>query len=133
MSATVSHRHDPFTVGAPYHGIYAHGVETPASARVLHVSGQVGQSPRGGLAPDFRSQCLQALANVEAVLGAAGMTFADIVKMVFYLVRREDIPALIEVRKQVLEGVRPAVTTVLVAGLVAPEWLVEIDVVACAA
>lgn len=90
------------------------------------------QTPEGQLSPDFREQCKQALLNVSAVLGAANMTFMDIVKMSFYLVRREDMGTLIEVRKELLDGVRPAITTVFVAGLVAPEWLVEVDVVACA-
>lgn len=128
----VSIRHDPFPVGAPYRGIYSHGVETQAGARVLHVSGQVGQAPDGALAPDFRAQCRQALMNVSAVLDAANMRFRDIVKMSFYLVRREDMNTLVEVRKELLEGVRPAITTIFVAGLVSPDWLVEVEVVACA-
>ena len=128
----VSVRHDPFPVGAPYHGIYAHGVETRAGARMLHVSGQVGQPPEGPLPPDFRGQCKQALLNVFSVLSAANMTPMDIVKMCFYLVRREDMGTLVEVRKEFLDGVQPAITTLFVAGLVSPDWLVEVDVVACA-
>jgi 2-iminobutanoate/2-iminopropanoate deaminase len=128
----VSIRHDPFPVDPPYHGIYAHGVETRAGARTLHVSGQVGQTPEGHLSPDFRDQCRQALLNVSAVLNAADMTLTDIVKMSFFLVRREDMAALVEVRKELLDGVRPAITTVFVAGLVSPDWLVEVEVVACA-
>jgi 2-iminobutanoate/2-iminopropanoate deaminase len=129
---SISNRHDPFPVNEPYHGIYAHGVDTRAGARVLHVSGQVGQIPGGSLPPDFRGQCRQALLNVESVLTAAQMSLRDIVKMSFYLVRREDMDALVEVRKELLEGVRPAVTTLFIAGLVSPEWLVEIEAVACA-
>lgn len=128
----VSVRHDPFPVAAPYHGIYAHGVETRAGARILHVSGQVGETPEGHLPSDFRGQCEQSLLNVASVLGAANMTLTDIVKMSFYLVRREDMGTLVEVRKEVLDGVRPAITTLFVAGLVSPNWLVEVDVVACA-
>jgi len=77
---SVSLRHDPFPVGAQYRGIYAHGVETRPGVRMLHVSGQVGQSPEGVLPSDFRGQCRQALLNVSAVLAAANMTLADIVK-----------------------------------------------------
>jgi 2-iminobutanoate/2-iminopropanoate deaminase len=128
----ISVRHDPFPVGTPYRGIYAHGVETRAGARVLYVSGQVGETPEGFLPSDFRGQCKQALLNVASVLGAANMTLTDIVKMSFYLVRREDMDTLIEVRKEVLDGVRPAITTLFVSGLVSPNWLVEIEVVACA-
>lgn len=127
----VSVRHDPFPVAAPYHGIYAHGVETIGAARILHVSGQVGER-EGYLPSDFRGQCEQALLNVASVLDAANMTLTDIVKMSFYLVRREDMDTLVEVRKEVLDGVRPAITTLFVSGLVSPNWLVEVDVVACA-
>jgi 2-iminobutanoate/2-iminopropanoate deaminase len=129
---TISIRHDPFPVGAPYRGIYAHGVETRTGARLLHVSGQVGASPEGILPSDFHGQCKQALLNVASVLKQARMELADIVKMSFYLVRREDMDTLVAVRKEMLDGVRPAITTIFVAGLVSPEWLVEVDVVACA-
>jgi len=128
----VSIRHDPFPVRAPYHGIYAHGVETRAGARVLHVSGQVGLTPEGELPPDFRGQCRQALLSVSSDVGAQLKLIKHIVKMCFYLVRREDLGALVEVRKEMLDGVRPAITTLFVAGLVSPDWLVEVDVVACA-
>lgn len=126
-----SPRHDPFPVAQPYHGIYAHGVEAPGGARTLFVSGQVGVAPSGDLAPDFDGQCRQALANVRAVLEHAGMSLRDVVKMGFFLVRREDMAGLVAVRKDLLDGVRPAVTTVIVAGLVSPDWLIEIEAVAC--
>jgi enamine deaminase RidA (YjgF/YER057c/UK114 family) len=128
----ISKRHDPFPVAAPYRGIYSHGVETPPGARILHVSGQVGVDQDGQLATDFTGQCAQALTNVEAVLRSAGMSIKDIVKMQFYLIRRDDMPALLEVRRGRLDGVRPAITTLFVAGLVDPHWLVEVDVIACA-
>ena len=125
-------RHDPFPVGAEYGGIYCHGVQAPSGLRVLYVSGQVGVSPEGHLASDFHGQCRQAIANVKEVLKHAEMALNDIVKMSFFLVRREDMVSLVEVRKELLGGVRPAVTTVFVAGLVSPDWLVEIEVIACA-
>src|SRR6195952_2706575 len=128
----VSTRHDPFPVRDPYHGIYAHGVETRAGARMLHVSGQGGESPEGVLAADFAGQCRQALLNLDSVLGEAGMSFRDIVKMTFFLVRREDLNSLVAVRKELLDGVRPAVTTLFISGLVSPAWLIEIEAIACA-
>lgn len=130
---SLSHRHDPFPVNPHFHGIYSHGVETRAGARVLHVSGQIGVEPGRPLAADFRGQCEAALRNVEAVLHSAGMSLRDIVKMSFFFVRREDMATLVDVRRERLDGVRPAVTTLFVAGLVDPAWLVEIEAVACAA
>ena len=119
-------------MGEPYHGIYAHGVETRAGARVLHISGQVGVGDEGHLPADFEGQCRQAILNVEDVLKAANMTLNDIVKMSFFLTRPEDMEALVGVRQEMLNGVRPAITTLFVAGLVHPDWLVEVEVVACA-
>ena len=129
---TQSIRHDPFPVAEPYHGIYAHGVETPAAMRTLRVSGQVGVASNGELDTCFEGQCRQAIHNLESVLHAADMTLSDIVKMSFFLVRREDMDGLVSVRKDMLDGVRPAITTVYVAGLVSPDWLVEVEATACA-
>ena len=61
------------------------------------------------------------------------MGFSDIVRMSFFLTRPEDMAALVEIRKELLDGVRPAITTLFVAGLVSPDWLVEVEATACAA
>jgi enamine deaminase RidA (YjgF/YER057c/UK114 family) len=125
-------RHNPFPVLSNYGAIYAHGVEVPAGSRTLFVSGQVGVDPDGRTVEGgFDAQCRQAISNVEAVLASAGMALADTVKVTIYLTRREDIPRLREVRAERL-AVAPAVTMVLVAGLHAPDWLVEIEAVAAA-
>ncbi|MEM7801915.1 MAG: RidA family protein [Chloroflexota bacterium] len=97
---------------------------------MLHLSGQVGVPPEGPTPADFRGQGRQAIRNVETILQAADMTLLDIVKMTFYLTRREDIDALLDVQIALLDGVRRAVTTLLAAGLFSPDWFVEIDVVA---
>ncbi len=127
---TTAKRHNPFPIIGPYAGIYAHGVEAPANSRVLYVSGQVGQDHEGHIGVDFEAQCRQALNNVEAVLKEANMTFFNITKMNFYLTRPDDMGTLVKVRKDMLDGVRPAITTLFVNGLVSPEWLVEVEVVA---
>ena len=125
-------RHNPFPVLGGYDAVYAHGVEVPAGARTLYISGQAGlleddQLVEGG----FEPQCRQAIANLERVLGSGGMTLANIVKITAFLTRRDDLPLLREVRAELL-AVAPAVTVVLVAGLHDPRWLVEIEAVAAA-
>lgn len=123
-------RHNPIPVLPAYEAVFAHGVEVPAGARTLYVSGQVGVDAAGRTVEGgFDAQCRQAIANVEAVLTSAGMTLADTVKVTIYLTRREDIAPLRAVRAERL-AVAPAVTMVLVAGLHDPEWLVEIEAVA---
>jgi len=90
-----STRYDPFPVKQPYHGIYAHGVETLAQARQLFVSGQVGVSSTGELANGFDAQCEQAIDNLLRVLKSANMHTTDIVKMTFFLTRRQDMDNLV--------------------------------------
>jgi len=125
-------RHNPFPVLNDYGAIYAHGVEVPATARTLHVSGQVGIDADGQtVAGGFDAQCAQAIANLERVLISADMALTDIVKINVYLTRREDLPRLRDVRSDRL-AVAPAVTVVIVAGLHSPDWLVEIEAIAAA-
>ena len=122
-------RHDPTTI-APTFSDYSHGVEAPAGARWLHVSGQVGVTPSGELAGDVAAQIEQAWSNVLAVLEAADMAPSDLVKVTAYLVGSEGIPAYREIRDRMLGGARSASTLILVAGLASPDWKVEIEAVA---
>lgn len=120
-------RLNPFPINATYAGIYAHGVEVPAEHKTVYVSGMIGESPQGELAGSFRGQCRQALMNLEKVLKAADLSLINVVKLSFFLTRRQDMDDLVAVRKELLEGVSPAITTVFVAGLVKEEWLVEVE------
>ncbi|MFP6688119.1 MAG: RidA family protein [Alphaproteobacteria bacterium] len=73
------------------------------------------------------------MANICAVLAEAGMTAQDIVKTNTYILDRDYVPVLAEMRKRFLgEDHRGASTTLVVSSLVRPGWLVEIDAVAIA-
>ena len=122
---------DIWPVPTQFQKIYSHAVETELrSARQLHVSGQVGVRKDGTVPSDFASQCDQAIENVESVLRSGQMSMSDVLKLTYYLVRRDDLPLLNEKRLERWPGIRPAITTLLVAGLVRPELLIEIDVLA---
>lgn len=129
----VSTRHDPLPVAKPTRRIFSHGVETRSDARTLRIAGQIGVDAEGRLAEGFRNQCRQAITNLEIVLDAAGMGRCDLVRMNVYLARKQDMVALVEILEERLDGVRSAVTTVLVGGFLSDDWLVEIEAVACAA
>ncbi|MEM7800438.1 MAG: RidA family protein [Chloroflexota bacterium] len=129
--------HNPASMGdvpPPYSDIYSHGIETHyTTGRQLYISGQVGEPIEGELNPDFSEQLTQAMRNVETVLADADMGKEHIVKVTYYLTRRQDLSALLDVRMSYWKGVRPAVTVVLISGLVNPNWLIEVDVIAQAA
>jgi 2-iminobutanoate/2-iminopropanoate deaminase len=112
--------------------IYADGAEIARNQRVLHLSGQVGIRPDGTTSPDFAEQCDQALVNLLAVLVAAAMTPETIVKLTCYVVGDRPLTALYDARRRRLPKVSPAATTLIVQGLAAPEWLIEIEAIAAA-
>jgi 2-iminobutanoate/2-iminopropanoate deaminase len=88
--------------------------------------------PDGTTSPDFAEQCDQALKNLIAVLNAAAMTPEHVVKLTCYVVGKQTLSALYDARRRHLPNVAPASTTVIVEGLAAPEWLIEIEAIAAA-
>lgn len=126
--------HNPSTVSPvpeKFAAIYSHAIETQLhGCRQLHISGQVGGTADGVFGETFAEQFTQAIKNVEAILAAADMSTDHIVKVVYYLTRREDLSELVKLRQELWYGVNPAVTTLLVAGLFEPDWYIEVDVVA---
>jgi enamine deaminase RidA (YjgF/YER057c/UK114 family) len=121
--------HNPATIAAPL-SKYAHAVEIPAAARRLYVSGQLGIRPDGTLAEGFEAQAKQAWSNIIAILEAAGMGVTDIVKYTTFITQPEVVAANRAIREQVLGDVRAASTLLVIAALAAPDYLVEIEVVA---
>ena len=97
----------------------------------VYTSGQVALDPKTGelVAGGFEAQARQVLANLAAVLAAAGCTFADVVKATIYLQDLSNFATLNALYGEALGAHRPARSTVQVAGL--PKGaLVEIDLVA---
>jgi enamine deaminase RidA (YjgF/YER057c/UK114 family) len=83
---------------------------------------------RGGM----RDQVRTAYAKVGAILEGAGMSFADVVRVVEY-VKPEGIERYAEaasVRAEVFGASRPAVNTVPVKALLRPDAFIEIEVTA---
>lgn len=121
--------YNPETVSPPF-GAYSHGVEAPAGARWLHVSGQVGVMPDGTMADGIDAQCEWAWKNLISVLEAAGMSLDDVVKVTTYLLSAEDVPIWRKARDQVIGDARPAATLCVISALAGADWLVEIEAIA---
>lgn len=108
---------------------YTQVVETAAGARLLTVSGQVGLDPDGTLADGFEAQTRLAFQNLDKQLAAGGMSLKDVVKMTVILTEHANVAAFREIRNGILGELRPA-STMIIAGLADPRWLVEIEAVA---
>ena len=105
------------TDGAPAAiGPYSQGVR---AGRTLYVAGQIGLDPVSGalVTGGVRAETERALANVGAVLAAAGYGWGDVAKVEAYLVDLGDFAAFNEVYARVLGPHRPARATVGVAAL----------------
>jgi 2-iminobutanoate/2-iminopropanoate deaminase len=122
--------HDPATVAPPV-GDYAHGLEVPAGARLLFISGQVPTRADGTVPADFEAQCHAVWDNLLAVLAEARMGSEHLVKVTTYLTHRDQADANGRIRRERLGSVRPALTVVVVQTLAA-EWLLEIEAIAAA-
>ena len=103
------------------------------AGNTVYLRGQVGQNidtyESVGIG-DVVAQTEQAMSNVALLLGEAGSTLADIVKIVIYLVDPRYREPVYQVVGRWLKGVHPVSTGVVVTALARPEWLVEIDVTA---
>ena len=113
---------------------YANAVS--AVGRTVFVSGQIGWDPVSGTfpSPGFAEQVDQALKNVVAALAAAGAKPDEIVRLTWYVTDRAQY---LNHRKEIGASYRailgrhfPAMSVVVVAGLVEPQALVEIEVTA---
>ena len=102
-----------------------------AAGGFLFSAGQIGLVPETGqlAADDVVGQARQVFRNLAAVLEAAGVGLADVVKTTVYLADMADFPAVNAVYAEHFSEPYPARSTVAAAGL--PKGaLVEIDVVA---
>lgn len=135
------------TTGAREHGVelispdgwprgagYAHG--TAAHGRIVCVAGQIGWDARTGelVASDLAGQTAQALANVVAVLHAAGARPADVLRVTWYITDRD---AYLAMRREIGAAWKqhfgahyPAMSVVFVSTLLEPGALVEIEATA---
>jgi enamine deaminase RidA (YjgF/YER057c/UK114 family) len=94
----------------------------------LHLSGQVAlDADMNVVGSDIAAQAERALSNIQDVVRAAGGTMADIVHLTLYFVNRDDAPGYFEVAERFFGANPPPATGVIVAGLLVPGLLIEID------
>ncbi len=113
---------------------YSHVVM--GTGRFVAVAGQLALDERGGLVGegDPAAQARQVFENLGRCLAAAGATFDDIVKLTYFVTDMAHMPAIRAARAEHIPDDRlPAASAVRVAGLVRPEFLMEIEAFAVVA
>jgi 2-iminobutanoate/2-iminopropanoate deaminase len=108
-------------------GPYSQAVK---AGKFLFASGQLGLDPTtGNLQEGIEAQTRQALANIQAVLAAAGASVENVVKTTIFLADMAHFATVNNLYAQVFQAEPPARSTVQVAAL--PKGgLVEIEIVA---
>lgn len=97
----------------------------------IYLSGQVGLDADGKIVgDDIRSQTRQAYQNIQTLLHAAGSSLRDIVRLTLFFKAPADHDGYREVRETFFLNDPPPATAVIVTGLLMPELLIEIDVIA---
>jgi 2-iminobutanoate/2-iminopropanoate deaminase len=112
------------------HASFAQGVEV---GDTIYVAGQVSIDEDGklvGSAGDMDAQVRQTFKNVEKVLAEARATLDHVVKMTCHITDVSKYRDYAAVRAELFQGNLPASATVVVAALVMPELLIEIDAIA---
>ena len=98
---------------------------------LLFISGNIGTDSSGNLVGpgDCEAQSRQVMTNLRAIAEAAGATMKDVVKITCFLIDVSDYPAYAKVRSETWPSSPPASSTVMVAALVRPEYLVEVEAI----
>lgn len=122
--------HNPEALSKPTG--YTHVLETSGS-RTLYLSGQIAFDAEGNVVGrgDMQAQTEQVFKNIEAALAAVGASFADVVKVSYFITDISQMQSVREVRNRYFASDRlPASTAVEVSRLVHPDLLIEIEAVA---
>ena len=113
---------------------FSQAIEVRSASRLLFCAGQIAVDADGKVRcpGDMRGQIEAAMNNVEAVLAAAGLSLAQVVRLNYYTTDVDGLVAHYDVIKARLTaaGCQPASTLLGVKRLAYPELLIEIEATA---
>jgi enamine deaminase RidA (YjgF/YER057c/UK114 family) len=114
--------------GAPWEDTfgYSRAVELPnglvlVSGCTSVIDGQIAEG-------DPYEQALNSFNAAFAALGQLGLGRDDVVRTRMYITHARDVEAVGRAHKELFDGVRPASTMIIVAGLVDSRLVVEVEV-----
>ena len=98
---------------------------------LLFVSGNVAVDGSGNLVggSDCEAQSRQVMANIRTIVEAAGGKMEDVAKITCFITDINNYSGYSKVRSETWPSSPPASSTVVVAGLVRPEYLVEVEAI----
>lgn len=112
--------------GSPYEPTIGFSRAVRAGDRVL-VSGTGPVWPSGEVDPDAGAQARRCFEIIGTALAEAGAGLSDVVRTRMYVTSTEHAAAVGAAHGELFGEIRPAATMVVVAGLLDPRWVVEIE------
>ena len=112
--------------GSPYEGAFGFSRAVRVQDRVF-VAGTAPIWPDGACPDDPAVQARRCFEIIAAALAEAGCTVDDVVRTRMYITDPAIAEAVGQVHGEVFGRARPAATMVVVAGLLDPRWVVEIE------
>ncbi|NRB05659.1 MAG: RidA family protein [Rhodobacteraceae bacterium] len=91
----------------------------------VHVAGTVGQGD------SVEAQCRSALETIQNALKEAGADLSDVVRVNYILPDRHEFEPCFPILREAF-GANPPAATMIEAGLIAPQYRIEIEVTALA-
>ena len=125
-------RLNPDAIHPPFAN-YAHGIEVEPGARIVFCSGQLGAQRDGAVPEGIEAQARLCFRAIAAILGEAGMTLSDLVRLNAYVSSAQYLSGYMRVRDEFVAAPPPASTLMIVQGFARPEFKVEIEAVAARA
>lgn len=119
----------PTGMRAPF-AKYSHAVEIRAGARLLLCSGQLGIAPDDRIPEGAEQQAVLCFEAIGQCLDAAGMGFADLVRLNAYVTDRAHMGPYMHVRDRYVADPPPASTLMIVSGFTRPEFKIEVEALA---
>lgn len=121
---------------APAQGLYSH-VGLVQGGTLAFIAGQLAVGPTGEVVgkDDFSAQFHQVFSNLQDVLKGLDADYSRVVKFTTYLARGTDLDRFMELRRALFpkffsKEPYPPNTLLIVARLVKPEFLIEVEAVA---
>jgi enamine deaminase RidA (YjgF/YER057c/UK114 family) len=112
---------------SPYEPVFGFSRAVVAGDRVL-VAGTAPVPPGGGAAPaEAYAQARLCLDLISEALTRAGSGLEHVVRTRMFITDAAHWPEVARAHGEVFADIRPAATAVIVAGLLDPAWLVEIE------
>jgi 2-iminobutanoate/2-iminopropanoate deaminase len=112
---------------------YSHAGYFDGPARTIYLSGQIARNEKGETVGkgNLEEQTRQVYRNISRILDSMGASLGDVIKQNIYTTRVDQVAAIRKVRDEFFTSRdKPCSTLVGVAGLVSPDLLIEIEVIA---